>query len=87
MRMRTAEEEWIVDLLGAWGSIGRKFFPEDLALEIISHLAVSPLRRGPDGLPLLPTEEAAFAEMEIRSATDGPAWLCCTPYQSPTSGK
>lgn len=87
MRTRGAEEEWLVDLLGEWQHSGKSFFPEDVAREIIEHLALSPLRRGPDGLPLLPSAEAAVAEMETRSEIDGPAWLCCTPYQSPTSGR
>jgi hypothetical protein len=85
--MRSAAEEWIVDLLGEWQQSGQRFFPEDVALEIISHLAVSPLRFGPDGLPLLPTEEAAFAEMESRNEKEGPFWLNCIPYQNPVSGK
>ena len=73
MRTVTTEEDWLIELLGGWQLVGKKFGPEELAREITYHLVLSPLRRGPDGLPLLPTEEAAFAEMEIRSATDGPA--------------
>jgi hypothetical protein len=84
MWTRTAEEEWLIDLLGEWQHNGKKFSPEDVVREVISHLALTPLRRGIGGLPLLPTFEAALEDMESRSSTDGPAWLCSIPYQSPT---
>ena len=87
MRIRSAEEEWLIDLLGEWQHSGKKFGPEDVAWMIISHLVLSPIRREPDGLPLLPTEEDAFAEMEIRRQKEGPVWLCCIPYQRPASGR
>jgi len=73
MRVITAEEEWLIDLLGGWQLIGQKFGPEEVAREITSHLALSPKRRASDDSPLLPSEEDAFAEMEIRLQTEGPA--------------
>ena len=87
MRIRSVEEEWLIDLLGEWQHSGMKFSEEDVVLEIISHLALSPLRLGPCDLPLLPTAEAAFAEMENRGQKEGPLWLSCIPYQNPVSGK
>ena len=87
MRMRTIEEEWLVDILGEWLHSGARFFPEDVALEIISHLVLSPLRREQDGSPRLPTSEDAFSEMGTRHQRDGPAWSCCIPYQSQISGR
>ena len=73
MRAVTTEEDWLIDLLGGWQLVGKKFGPEELAREITSHLVLSPLRRGQDGSPLLPTEEDAFAEMETRLQIEGPA--------------